>query len=276
MSAEAWAIAGAFALMAASNSLAMRKVFGGKDNKQLSDERPTYVTPDGATFAVWGFIYLFEMLLVVAQLFPSEHAEGLLARRCPLTGLNVRARLILAFVLNGLWLPVFNNERFWPALAIMAAYLAALLSAYSDLNVGLTEGALEALAFTTGIAMNASWIVVALSVSTFLCAALAGWKDRHGVAGSAPAAILAVAAVTAVGCERAVRGGDLAWAFVAAWALRGIFRMQTIPDSVRFPISAMNKTLGQTARVGSFIVAAAMVVNVASRLLQAPAPADEA
>uniref|UniRef100_A0A7S2VTG5 Uncharacterized protein n=1 Tax=Zooxanthella nutricula TaxID=1333877 RepID=A0A7S2VTG5_9DINO len=249
-----------------SNSLAMRKVFGGKDNKELSDEYPTYVTPDGATFAIWGFIYLFEMVLVVAQLFPSEHAEGLLASQCLWTGLSARKRLILAFLLNGVWLPVFNNERFWAALAIMAAYFATLLSVYSDVNVGVTEGVLETVALSTGIAMNASWIVVALLVNVFFCGAFVGWKDRYGVAGSVPAAVVAAAAVAAIGCERAARGGDLAWAFVAAWALRGIFRMQTFADRVRFPVPAMSKGLGLAARLGSLVVGGVMAVKAASRL----------
>uniref|UniRef100_A0A6U9IMW2 Uncharacterized protein n=1 Tax=Zooxanthella nutricula TaxID=1333877 RepID=A0A6U9IMW2_9DINO len=269
---EAWAVVAAFALMALSNGLAMRKAFGGKDNKQISDENPTYVTPDGATFSIWGFIYLFEMLLVMAQLYPSESANGLLASRCPLTGLKVRERLVLVFCLNGVWLPVFNNERFWAALAIMATYLAVLLSVYSDVNAGTTEGALETVAFATGIAMNTSWIVVALLVTVFFCGALVGWKDQHGVAGSVLAAIGAAATVAAIGWDRVMRGGDFAWAFAAAWALRGIFRMQTIPDKARFPISAMSKNLGHTARVGSWVVVAGMAAKALSCIVQDRSP----
>jgi len=36
--------------------------------------------------------------------------------------------------------------------------------------------------------------------------------------------------VTLVACFRAVTSCDLPWAFVAAWALMGIYRMQTVPD----------------------------------------------
>lgn len=262
-SAEAWAVVAAFALMAVGNFLAMKKVFGGKDNKQISDEHPTYVSPDGPTFAIWGLIYLLELVLVVAQFFPSDSASELLGRQCPLTGLNVRERLVLAFLANGIWLPVFNNERFWAGLGIMAVYLALLLSVYSDLNVSSTSGLLESVTLTAGIAMNTSWIIVAFIVSIFFCGGLAGWQDEHGVAGSVPAAIGVVLLVAALGCERAVLGGDVAWAFVAAWALRGIFRMQTVPDKIRFPLGAMNATLGSVARACCMAVAAVLVLRAA-------------
>jgi hypothetical protein len=34
---------------------------GGKTNKQISDENPTYLSPDGQTFAIWGIIYTLEL-----------------------------------------------------------------------------------------------------------------------------------------------------------------------------------------------------------------------
>jgi len=260
-SAEAWGVGGVFALMVVSNILSNKKVFGGKDNKEISDENPTYVSPDGPTFAIWGFIYSLELVLVFAQLSPSHHMERVFARTCPLTGLNVRERLMAAFLANGVWLPIFNRERFGAALLIMLVYLALLLSTYMDLNVENTSSFVEALTLTAGIAMNTSWIVVASLVNVFLCGGTCGWKDEYGVAGSVSAAVVAVMAVTALGCERAWRGSDLARAFVASWALRGIYRMQMVPDTVRFPLSAMNTKLAAVASGGSFAVAAVIAVT---------------
>lgn len=273
---QAWAVAGSFALMAASNYLAMNKVFGGKDNKELSDSHPTYVSPDGPTFAIWGFIYLLEAVLVVTQLSGSDRVDEIFAAQCTWTGLSVRGRLVLAFLANAVWLPVFNNERFWTALGIMAAYLVVLASVYSDLNVTITNGISEAITLTAGIAMNTSWIVVAFMVSVFFCGGTAGWQDQYGVAGSTSAAIGVVLLVTVLGCERVFRAGDLHWAFVASWALRGIYRMQTIPDKVRFPIRAMNAQLGATARLGSAVIAAAIVVQVGVFLYRKSSSATEA
>jgi len=262
-STQGWAVVGVFVVMVISNVLSQKKVFGGKDNKQISDDNPTYVSPDGPTFAVWGFIYLLEIVLVIAQLFASQGMEVLLARTCPLTGLNVRERLMMAFLANSVWLPIFNNERFWAALVVMFVYLAFLVSTYRDLNVANTSGIAEAVMFTSGVAMNTSWIVVASLVNTFLCLGHVGWLDQYGVAGSVPIAILAAVLVSLLAIQRTWVGGDLAWAFVASWALRGIYRMQTIPDKVRFPLGAMNPSLAETARWCSFVVAGSLCARAA-------------
>jgi len=199
--------------------------------------------------------------LIIAQAVPSEHAEQLLAQRCPLTGLTVRQRLVAAFLANSLWLPVFNNERYYAALAIMAVYLGFLLSVYSDLNVATTQSFLQAVSLTVGLAMNTSWIIVAFMASLFFCAGEVGWKDEHGVAGSVPAAFLALLIVAGLACWRVWAAHDFAWAFVGAWAARGIFRMQTVPDRVRFPLAAMSASLGQFAWLCSIVVIAVMAAT---------------
>eukprot|EP00439_Symbiodinium_sp_Y106_P073759 s136_g13.t6 len=332
---EATGVVAAFAFMVACNVMATKKVFGGKDNKEVSDENPTYLTSDGKTFAVWGIIYLLETMLVFAQWSNTESTEAVTRNAlatCPLIGLNVRERLILAFIANGVWLPIFLNEYFWTSLGIMVAYFAFLVSIYTDVNMASTEeGVFQHICLASGIAMNASWIVVALSVNTFValgfthawgaraqkgtcrrcwkfgsstpimgcalasavpsdpepdvdlsvkekivsswnvkrlpkaqrrevldktslqpdrdshtfyCAELGsflrlclrvqgklGWKDQHGVAGSTDLAAIMIVVVAAVACWRSVAICDLAWAFVAAWALKGISRMQSQPDA---------------------------------------------
>ncbi|CAJ1385469.1 unnamed protein product [Effrenium voratum] len=252
-----------FCLMVLSNILATKKAFGGKDNKELSDSNPTYVSPDGKTFAVWGLIYALETALVIAQLYHDEPTDVLLAQRCPMTGMTVRQRLMLAFSANAFWLPIFNNEYFWTALVVMAVYLGLLVSIYTDVNVAATSGLYQHICFAAGIAANTSWIVVAFCVSSFLSFGRAGWRSEHGVAGSVNAAIIAILLVAALACQRAIAIGDLAWAFVAAWALMGIYRMQTVPDKVRFPLGAMNSTLGGVARGASFVVMFAMLGGAA-------------
>lgn len=263
MAAPAAAVAGAFVFMVVCNVLATKKFFGGKDNKELSDENPTYLSPDGKTFAVWGVIYLLETVLAIAQLFPSETTDALFDRHCPLTGLTVRERLVLAFVANGVWLPVFNNERFWSAMVIIVIYLGLLLSIYTDVNTETTHGIYQYMCFASGITMNCSWVVVATCVSGFLCLGKLGWQDETGVAGSVNAAVLVVLLVAGIACQRAVAKCDLAWAGVAAWALMGIYRMQTVPDKVRFPLGAMSSKLGGAAQACSYLVLFAMVLGVA-------------
>lgn len=258
----AFAVVGAFLFMALFNFLAQKKVFGGKDNKELSDQNPTFVTPDGFTFAIWGLIYMLEALLVFAQVYWASDPvnEQLMGQLCPLTGLDVRVRLVLAFAANGIWLPVFNNEWFGASLGIMAIYYSLLLGVYHSLS-SASHNLTQAVVYVSGISMNTSWITVAMVLSVFVCAGKAGWRDQHGVAGSplAAKAVVISVALVAIGCLW--RCLDLAWAFTAAWALRGIFRMQTIHDKVRFPIFSLDDSLGRLARTASYSVIGAMLVS---------------
>eukprot|EP00929_Paragymnodinium_shiwhaense_P044963 TRINITY_DN23032_c0_g1_i3.p1 TRINITY_DN23032_c0_g1~~TRINITY_DN23032_c0_g1_i3.p1 ORF type:complete len:273 (+),score=51.80 TRINITY_DN23032_c0_g1_i3:77-895(+) len=267
VSTGALAVLVSYVAMVASNALSNMKVFGGKDNKEISDSHPTYLTPDGFTFAVWGMIYLMLTVMVIYQLMPSDHAEALLQQGCPLTGMDVRWRLVAAFMCNSVWLPVFNNERFGEALVIMAAYLSFLISIYLDINVAKTSGVFEGFLLSSGVAMNLSWIIVAFSLSIFFCLGEVGWKTQHGVAGSTGSAAVVCFLVAALGCERAVRAGDVAYAFVAGWALMGIYRMQTVADMVRFPIKGLNASYGKSAQMLAYVAWAAAVFAALRPLL---------
>lgn len=254
----------AYLVMVLSNVLANKKVFGGLDNKIISDSHPTWASPDGLTFAIWGVIYTMLLVMVVAQEFASsDRTEKVFNRTCHLTGMTVRMRIVIAFLLNGVWLPVFNNQHFTLALGIMTAYLVMLASVYADMNVRNTEGMYEHVVFTTGIAMNLSWICVAFLVSCLFVCGEAGWKDANGIAGSLPVGYMAVFIVAFIGGQRAIVACDLSWAFVASWALRGIYRMQTFPDSTRFPEAALSDTFGMFATCASFAVVVSMCVGIA-------------
>jgi len=259
---EAGAVVGAFVVMVLSNYLAQKKFFGGKDNKVISDTHPTFITPDGLTFAVWGMIYIFLLVTVATQVFPNPLVELFLASTCPMTGLDARARLVAAFLANAIWLPLFNNEYFWSALAVMVVYLSFLLSYYYSYTKFTNEAGIQLLSIESlqlanvgvGVSMNASWLLVAFVVSCFFCLGEVGWKDGYGVAGSPASAMAVIVSVAMLALYVGIFRYGLAWVCVAAWALRGIYRMQTYPDKVRFPLLALNRTIADCARLCSWTV----------------------
>jgi len=253
-------VAVSFGVSIASNGLAATGIIGKASIGQISDENPTYVTPDGLTFSIWSVIYILETVLVIAQYNPSQHAEELLGQKCPLTGLTVRWRLIFAFLANAVWLPVYVNLYFLVALIIIVIYLAALISVYSSLNPRVTESFCEWLLFAAGIACNSSWVVVATSANLFTVAGDFGWKDSFGVAGSPVAALVVVVLVAILGSGMALFNTDLAWSLVAAWAIAGVYRMQTIPDPDSFPVEAMSSILATGAMWSTAGVLLASVV----------------
>eukprot|EP00440_Ansanella_granifera_P010799 gb/GFBE01011715.1/.p1 GENE.gb/GFBE01011715.1/~~gb/GFBE01011715.1/.p1 ORF type:complete len:292 (+),score=51.59 gb/GFBE01011715.1/:1-876(+) len=256
-------VAVSFVLSIVSNALSATGVFADKNIGEISDEYPTYVTPDGQTFSIWAVIYSLETLLVVAQYMPSEHAEELLQQKCPLTGLPVRWRLIGAFLANAIWLPFYVNLHFSIALVIIVIYLSLLVSVYSALNPRTTtQSFCEWLLYAAGIACNGSWVVVATSANAFTVAGESlGWKDSFGVAGTPMAALAVVVAVAVLGSVMALANYDLAWSLVAAWAIAGVYRTQTIEDPESFPVDAMSASLASAAKWSSLVVLGAALVG---------------
>jgi hypothetical protein len=261
-----WSVCVCFAIMVLANFLSQNRTFGGKDNKELSDTHPTYLSPDGLTFAIWSLIYLFELILVIVQVIewsPSSKisVDMVFGRECRLTGLDVRQRLAFAFLSNAAWLPLFTNEYFFASFGVMAAYLGLLVSINLDINASTSGCALARFVFGTGISMNASWVLVAFFISILLCGGEVGWKDEHAVAGGVPVAIGGLMVVTCIAEARAVLECEMAWAFVTAWALRGIYRMQTVVNAERFPPVAMNASLACWAMWAANMVILCMTVG---------------
>mmetsp|Transcript_107905 Transcript_107905/g.247362 ORF Transcript_107905/g.247362 Transcript_107905/m.247362 type:complete len:268 (+) Transcript_107905:45-848(+) len=263
MQVSALLLTGIFVVMIASNQLSRKKVFGGKEIKDVSQANPTYLTPDGKTFAIWGLIYLMELVMIIAQLIPSDTTEEIFARKCPITGLDVRERLMLAFGIVAVWLPLFINEFFLTALVVIAAYLGFLISAYTDLAPRTLSSVEQVVLFSVGVSLNTSWALVATLVSFFQYVGTLGWKT-DAVAGNVPVACGGVVFVGYLGCVQAFLEHDFAWAFVAAWACMGIKRMQTIPEQARFPVKAMNSTLASIATYTAYVVMAVMAASVAT------------
>ncbi|CAJ1432100.1 unnamed protein product, partial [Effrenium voratum] len=244
------------------NALASTGVLGGESIATISDTTPTYVTPDGLTFSVWAVIYSLELLLVVRQACPSDHTESLLQKACPITGLSVRWRLVIAFLTNAIWLPVYVNRFFGLALAIILVYLGFLLSVFSDLNTKTADSFCEWFSYSAGIACNCSWVVVATCANAFTWFGELGWKDAFGVAGTPTAGAVVAVAVTFIAIALAVFRSDLAWSLVAAWALGGLFRMHTVVDPESFPEGAMNHSLALVAIWCCGVVLLASVIGL--------------
>lgn len=229
------------------NGLSSTGILGGQSIGEISDENPTYVTPDGLTFSVWAVIYTLELILVIRQIQPADDMEALLQRSCPLTGLSVRWRLVLAFLTNAIWLPVYVNLYFGVALLIIVTYLVFLLSIFGDLNTMTAPGFCEWLTFCAGIACNASWVVVATCANAFTVAGTFGWKDEFGVAGTPFAASVVAVVVAVIGIFMGVLRSDLAWSLVVSWALAGLYRMHTVANPESFPEEAMSRHLALVA-----------------------------
>lgn len=241
------AVVVSFVLSLVMNGLGSSGALSGKSIGEISNEYPTYVTPDGLTFSIWAVIYTLELVLVVRQVSPDPHAEALLSQPGPSGCFSVRWRLVMVFMANGIWLPLYVNLCFGWALIVIIVYLGYLLSVYRDLNSKTASSFWEWLSFCAGIACNASWVLVATCANAFTFAGVLGWKDSFGVAGTPTAAAVVVVAVSVIGIFKAVLRSDLAWSLVVCWALAGVYRMQTGSDPDAFPEGALDRQLAIVA-----------------------------
>lgn len=260
-----------YVLLIISNVLSSTGFFGG-DIGAISDSNPTFVTPDGLTFAVWGVIYLLEAVFVIAQFCPSEFGEELLRAPCPLMCfLPVRVVVSVAFIANAIWLPIYLSQIFWLALVVILVYLWALLAAFIPLTAmsapllcarPSAPFSCNRLVYAAPIAANTSWLLVATAANLFTVLGRLGWQDANGVAGSPEAAMLVVFLVTVIACALAIATNDLVWGLVAAWALAGLGRMQSQADAERFPVDSLSPALATISFGGAVVVCVCCIIGL--------------
>ena len=164
----------------------------------ISNQNPTYITPDGVTFSVWGVIYTLEFFYTVYQALPSHIDEKEISM--------TRPTAIFAFLLNGVWLFLFTRAYWqetyiinifiliiyiyiykynvciyinrWLQWADIALYLVALAFLYRDLKIDYLNSQKSwqyQLCIYGGFSCNLAWATVATAVSTTTTFRNQGW-----------------------------------------------------------------------------------------------------
>jgi hypothetical protein len=95
------------------------RVFG-PTNGEISDRYPTLIVAAGYAFAIWGPIFLLDVLFAIRQIWDRNGEERLA---------GIRPWVFVGFVLTSAWMIVFSRQWFWLALAILWASLICFLIA---------------------------------------------------------------------------------------------------------------------------------------------------
>jgi hypothetical protein len=212
---EAVAVIVVFVLMITANVLVTTGGFVHFTNSQIAFTHPVYGLPTGYTFAVWGLIYTLEGIFCIWQALSSSRAcVELAAVRLPVIGL---------FATNAIWLFLFGDEAFWPALVVIALYEYLLFVVYCRLGTNLLSRGKPAVLklATAAFGANASWVTIATALQIQVNMLEEGWLPS--VDFTAGLLLLAVG----VACVACLKYADIAYAAVAAWALAGIVANQT-------------------------------------------------
>lgn len=140
--------------------LSQRGVFG-PDNGTVSDQYPTLLVASGYAFAIWGLIFLLDLIYGIWQ------ATG--QRRTDPTVAHVAPWAAAGFALTALWMPLFSmgspaNGLYWVCLLVLFGALFCLVRCAFVLSHDSTPHEGQWLWAWTPLSLHAGW----LSVAAFL------------------------------------------------------------------------------------------------------------
>lgn len=189
----------------------------GPDNGEVSDRYPTLLVAAGYAFAIWGLIFLLDLVFAVGQLRARWRDDDTLRR--------VRPAAAAGFTLTALWMPLFSQQWFWLALATIWLALACLAWAATVLARDPTPLPGQRVWATFAIALHAGW----LSLAAFLNTAQVIVAYRLApVDAMLPwsLGLFAAAAVVLLALNARLRG-SAGYVLAALWGLAGVYAKQS-------------------------------------------------
>jgi len=238
----------------------------GETNTELSNRYQTLVTPSGWAFSIWGPIFIWEAVFVVAQFFPRFRQSTAVLHISPWWwGLCT---------FQTVWTLVFAQDWVTFACVLMLGILVCLLGVAWSTD-GEQMSAADYFLLRAPLSLHLGWIIVASTLSVNVQADALSASQETLLALAVLSSALVLAVVTAF--TLAVKSPDPIIGLVAAWAFAAISSELSNPvklnDPARFNPSTWDMvTLGglQKAALGTCVLSAAMAVAAAGfRILAA-------
>lgn len=188
----------------------------GPTNGAISDRYPTLIVAAGYAFAIWGVIFLLDLAFGLWQCSARRHRGSALAQ--------VRAPAALGFALTAAWMPVFSQQHFLLALAVIWTALAATLLAALRLSRDPAAEPGQTLWAWLPLSLHAGWLSLAAFLNTAQVIVAYRWLPTERMLPWS-LVLFALAAALLLGMNRAMRG-NLAYAAAALWALAAVYVKQ--------------------------------------------------
>ncbi|MCW0413972.1 hypothetical protein NG831_19045 [Xanthomonas sacchari] len=188
----------------------------GPTNGAISDRYPTLIVAAGYAFAIWGVIFLLDLAFGLWQSSARRRRVSALAQ--------VRAPAALGFALTAAWMPVFSQQHFLLALAVIWTALAAMLLAALRLSRDPAPESGQTLWAWLPLSLHAGWLSLAAFLNTAQVIVAYRWLSTERMLPWS-LVLFALAAVLLLGMNRAMRG-NLAYAAAALWALAAVYVKQ--------------------------------------------------
>jgi hypothetical protein len=191
------------------------------DTATISDNLPSYFTPAGYAFAIWGLIYLSLIGFAIYQALPSQRA-------------NPHARRIgylfaLSGLINSAWIFAwhYGTWQYGLSVVLMLALLVTLIAIYVRLGIGRPEAGHENRSASDNLLIHfpfsiyLGWITVATIANIASVLNYWGWNG-WGISEPVWSAIMMVTAVV-VAALLLFNRGNLPYAGVLVWSLLAIY-----------------------------------------------------
>jgi hypothetical protein len=134
-----------------------RGVFG-PTNAAISDQYPTLVVAAGYAFAIWGLIFLLDVVFGIWQFSPKRKQGSVLA--------GIRLPAALGFAFTAAWMPAFSQQIYWLALLIIWLALACLLWCAVRLSRDVQPEPGQAWFAWLPLSLHAGWLSLAAFLNT--------------------------------------------------------------------------------------------------------------
>lgn len=189
----------------------------GPDNGTISNQYPTLLVAAGYAFAVWGLIFLLDVVFGIWQLGRSRRDDATLKR--------IRPVAILGFALTAAWMPIFSQQIFWLALLVIWSSLACLLYCAVVLSRDPNPVAGQRWFAWLPLSLHAGWLSLAafLNIAQVIVAYRLLPTDQML---SWSLVLFAVAAALLLLANARMRG-NIPYVLVALWGLAAVYMKQS-------------------------------------------------
>lgn len=188
----------------------------GPDNGTMSDRYPTLLVAAGYAFAIWGLIFLGDLVYAVWQATGTRKTDATLSKVAPWAAAG--------FALTTVWMPLFAMSQFWLCLFVIFAALACLLKCALILSADGGSLPRQRLFAWLPLSLHAGW----LAVAAFLNLAQVIVAYRLLPTGNMlpwSLVLFGMAALLLLAANQRMRG-NLPFAFAAIWGLAAVFVKQ--------------------------------------------------
>ncbi len=207
----------AYVQMIAMNALANILPINNRTTGELSDQLQNLFTPQGATFSIWGLIYLLLLIFSISNLIgPTDPLKN-----------RIRKLFIVNALLNSSWILAWHYEWWMLSLLIMLGILSTL--------IGITQAANNIktlwlrLRWRLPFTVYFGWITVATIANTTAVLVAYEW-DGWGIPQTIWTVILLLIGLL-IALRQLFRLNQIAYGLVLIWAYAGIYLKHTDPNA---------------------------------------------